>query len=606
MQNQSLTLQVPSLSLHERALYDIWAFADLIGFRSEARQFYPLHYEMAESAVSVNRTPKDTVPLYCDLRRICLVPRDHRKSTVVNTLYVMWRIYRNPEIRILVACNVKELAMAFISELRMYFEDEELAETVWNKRPHVEGRLVPLFRRSFDDYRIGDDEGLYDVSENGGEELVDNRKRKWTNYKLLMLRKSKAKEPTVMALSVGQRVTGQHYDLVILDDVVDLYNSDSPEKAKKISTWFDDIAANVLSKKPVWTQVARKFGEWVGSELQLLGTRYFSWDLYSSLVEPPDYEHAQAMEDVSDIDMPTYIAAMETYAREVSGYSLFFRTVYVNNKDASDGYICPEIFDEGAEANIKRTLQDAATFYSQYCNVVVNSLTAKLAPYRVTMALNYTQLGYGYARFFEHRELDPVTRKPQPYDVLLYLVVDLAISQSKRADLSCALVGGFDERGVLHIIDGIDGRFTVNGFINECWKLLDKWSIKTIYYEGGVGYQDAFGEAFKRTFTPEKFCSVVSLPVRRDVSKQMRIRTTLPPLLDESRLAVSSNVQNSTHVREQFTLFGKLNAKDDVLDVIEKIASMAKPTRQTGGDRSNVVSFATANRRYGGYSRRRR
>jgi hypothetical protein len=592
----------------QRALFDIWAFADLIGFRSEERQFYTLHYEMADWLTSVNRLPETHKPPYNELQRIGLAPRDHRKSTVCNVLYTLWRIYRNPEIRILVCCNVKELSMAFVSELRRYFEDETLTERVWNKRPHIDGRLVPEFKRSYDDYKSQFDDWNFelDSTESVTEEQPDNRKRKWTNYKLEVVRKSKAKEPTVLALSVGQRATGQHYDLVIMDDIVDLVNSSSPAKAEKVAIWYDDISTNVLSKKPVWMQVSPTFGEWLGSELVVIGTRYFSWDKYADIIEPPDYEYGSEAEQLTDIDMDSYVSAMCEYAAKVSGFKLFFRTVYVNNVNDEAGYVCPEIFDGDAEVNVKTKLRDLATFFAQYCNIVINALTSKLTPYRITMSSTYVTNSFGYARYFEQRELDEVTRQPKAYDILLWLAVDLAVSQKSTADRSCALIGGYDSRGVLHIVDGVDGRFTVNDFINKCWGLLEKWNIKTLHYEGGVGYQDAFGQAFKRTFTSDRVVTVISLPVRRDISKQVRIRTTLPPLLDNGRLSVADVVHRTTQIRTQFTLFGKLGAKDDCLDTLEKVATLARPTRQLAGDRSNVVSIAVADRRYGGYSRRRR
>lgn len=606
LESSALNPPVETRPLAERALWDIWAFADLIGFRSDERVFYKLHYDMTDWLTKVNTYPQDHRPTYAELQRIGLAPRDHRKSTVCNVLNTLWRIYRNPEIRILVCCNVKELSMAFISELRRYFEDETLINEVWNKRPHIKGKLIPEFKRSYDDYKTEFDEWNFEVdeTEDAVEEQPDNRKRKWTNYKLEVVRKSKAKEPTVLGLSVGQRVTGHHYDIVIMDDVVDLVNSSTPAKAAKVSAWYDDIATNVLSKKPQWMQVSPSFGEWVGSELIVLGTKYFSWDKYSDIIEPPDYDFGTEVEQLADIDMQSYVTAMSDYARDVSQFTLFFRTVYVNNVDESDGYTCPEIFDADAEVNVKAKLKDLAVFFSQYCNIVINALTSKLAPYRITLSSSYTQVGFGYARYFEQRELDQTTRKPMAYDIYLHCVVDLAISKRTTADKSCVLIGGYDSRGVLHIIDGIDGRFSVNQLIDECWKLMDRWSIRTIYYEGGVGYQDAFGQAFKRTFTAERVATVISLPVRRDVSKQVRISTTLPPLLDNGRLCVADVPHRTTQIRTQFTTYGKLGAKDDALDVMEKIATLGRPTRKDAGDGANVISIAKTNSRYGGYTRR--
>ncbi len=95
------------------ALFDIWVFCDLINFRGGRKSFGKFHNELTDFLTQTQRT-EDTE----NRRRLILAPRGHLKSTVCSVLYVLWRIYRNPDIRILVGTNLKRLSRSFIRELR--------------------------------------------------------------------------------------------------------------------------------------------------------------------------------------------------------------------------------------------------------------------------------------------------------------------------------------------------------------------------------------------------------------------------------------------------------------------------------------------------------
>jgi hypothetical protein len=263
-----------------KAYNDIWHFADIINFRGGSRKFGNVHRELAEFLTAPQVLESEE-----NRRRLILMPRGHLKSTVSSVLYSLWRIYRNPNIRILVGTNIKRLGRGFIRELRQYFENSELQQKVWNKRPHVAGNLVPAIsaadRRKRNSQRNNDFTGEEDIN------FADDTKLIWSMEALQVLRTEILKEPTVMIASVGTTVTGDHYDLLILDDVVDFDNSATENKADAILDWTRDLESVLDPRQKVEFDIGpnTRLVDYVGDEAVILGTRYFEWDYYQYLID---------------------------------------------------------------------------------------------------------------------------------------------------------------------------------------------------------------------------------------------------------------------------------------------------------------------------------
>lgn len=527
------------------ALYDIWAFADLIDFRGGRNSFYDLHYRMAEMNCK-NQT--ETISERRWRRRLFLIPREHRKSTVNTVLYSLWRIYRNPDIRIIVASNVKELALSFIRECRQYLEDEDLAEYVWNARPHIKGPLIPRMSRGSKSYKA-----QFNTES-------DDSKVIWNSWSIQVLRKLKDKQPTLEALSVGMRQTGKHCDLVIFDDIVDWTNSDSPEKAAKIDHWAQDIES-VVTKKSIRTEVADGFYDNVGNEILINGTRYFEWDYYSKFVGNSEKEQKERL--------------------AATGYSAIVLDIYINGVDNSDGYICPEIFDEEVEQDLLQFQSiEPRVFWAQYRNKIMSSEDAIFSPSKVNLVFpaHYESKGYNTGMYFEHGKN---VNNPEAYPFRLYMMIDLAVSKAKRSDKSVVAVGGIDEKYRLHLCAMRAGRFTPIEFFDVVYTMAEKWGMMGVYYEGGVGYQDAFESTFRDWMkTRNKRPIVINRIVQpRSITKEDRIKYGLQALFDNSRLYVNSSVWENTPLKKEITFFNPASTsnEDNCLDVLEMIARTAKP-----------------------------
>jgi phage terminase large subunit-like protein len=169
--------------------------------------------------------------------QLVLMPRDHGKSAYAG-YYAVWRIIRNPAIRILYISATANLATKQLK----FIKDILASSQVRKYWPEL----------------VNFDEG---------------RREKWTESEIAVDHPKRKEEyirdPTVWAAGLTTHIVGMHADLIIMDDVVDRENATTEEGRAKVSLQYSYLASI----------------EGAYSEQLIVGTRYHPQDLYSSLLE---------------------------------------------------------------------------------------------------------------------------------------------------------------------------------------------------------------------------------------------------------------------------------------------------------------------------------
>jgi len=163
-------------------------------------------------------------------KSLILAPRGHGKSTICTIAYPLWRLLNNPDLRILIVSNTSAQACAFLREIKAHLQTN------------------PFIRKHFPDLAGAP----------------------WSENELnLSIRRIKAKEPSITALGILGPVISRHYDLIILDDVVDEQNSASQNQREKLVLWYYKALLPCLEPD---------------AELHIIGTRYHYLDFYGHLI----------------------------------------------------------------------------------------------------------------------------------------------------------------------------------------------------------------------------------------------------------------------------------------------------------------------------------
>lgn len=548
-----------SHELKIEALHDITKFADLIGFKGGWQNFGTVHKKLAGFVTAPQcAKPKSRYTK----RRQLLMPRGHLKSTVCSVLYVLWRIYRNPNIRILVGTNIVKLAKGFMRQLRQYLEEPTLQELVWNDRPHIRGRLIPLMDKAGRKRRsqeIGDD------SETADKKLI------WTTEAIQVLRDEVLSEPTVLCTSVGTNVVGQHYDLLILDDVVDFDNSNTPNKLDAVFEWCQDLESVVDPVRNVFCGTVKNceglsmydLREEVGDEQVVLGTRYQLNDYYNYIIEN----------------------------KKELGFICFSRNIYVNGRNDERGFIWNK-FDADYFAKLRKRLT-ARKWSSQYLNTVFADDEQLLDP---------DKLKFINTKLFDSKENGilklKLTGSEATTVVRLFMFVDSAASTKATADNTCVLVGGIDPDNNIVVVDVKLGKFTSSETVDTVYKLADKWKLHHVTVEtNGVG-------AALPGNLREQFSKRRALYIRELVSrgkKEDRIEGAIQPRLEAGQIYLADYLAPNETIRNEFIFFRQSGTHDDFIDTLAMLILNCTKTPKLGVAEGGAVKrHGYVNNRYGG------
>lgn len=145
------------------------------------------------------------------IRKMLLAPRDHFKSSVVQA-FILWRICRNPEERVLIAGDTANTAQKKLTKVKAIIQTSETLRALFPE-------IVPR----------------------------DLSKIQWSESEITLPRKGAHAEPTISALGVGGARAGAHYTLIVCDDICTKEAKDQPSTLRKTIEWFNGLEAMLES-----------------------------------------------------------------------------------------------------------------------------------------------------------------------------------------------------------------------------------------------------------------------------------------------------------------------------------------------------------------------
>ena len=167
------------------------------------------------------------------------LPPDHAKSTTWTVMHSVWRIAKNPDVRIGIVSKSQTMAKKFLGQIKFYLDNPALF-------PELHAAFAP--------------EGGW-RSEDKGDGLL------WRENMIYVRGRTEAeKEPTVEALGIGSHLYGTRFDLIILDDIEDMASASQFEQH---SDWIGQEVFNRLHPEH--------------GQLLILGTRVGVMDVYRKL-----------------------------------------------------------------------------------------------------------------------------------------------------------------------------------------------------------------------------------------------------------------------------------------------------------------------------------
>jgi predicted phage terminase large subunit-like protein len=463
-------------------------------------------------------------------KKLLLMPRSHLKSTIVSQLYVLWRIYRNPNIRIFLDCNSLSLSRKHMRVLDTYLRDVELQRTVWNSRPHILGKLVPDLELS--GVRASRQGGEY------GKDMDEGVIRKiiWNAFSKQVIRpNTDLGEPTITAGSLGSAVTGQHYDLYIPDDLVDRKNSRTENLREKI----EEHLAEIESVLDPWNEK-----EQFGQEIMMLGTRYYRDDAYG-------------------------VRLKET--KEKGGeWEVFQRNIYANGVDYAEGTLWPERFTQTYLTRKKNTyfrLGKSKEWFSQYLNQIIDDEKAffRTSEFRYFDPRALVKSVRGW-------ELKRTGNNPNIW-LRPVMCVDWAFTAKTTSDFNAVVVIAMDPQGRVFVLDSYIKKCLPSDLYPHMLKMADYWGVVTIGVESIRAWEAIQGfrkYMLDKRMNTGKIWPLVEIGTKGE--KHAKIITTLTPYYKSGRIIHNKTLHQGV-LEDQLCHFP--NDKDDGPDCLAMAVQLA-------------------------------
>lgn len=200
-----------------------------------------VHHERPDFHVEIN----DAITSL-DRRVVINLPPYHAKSTLVTVKYVVWRIVRDPNIRVIIVGKSGPKAKTFLYSIKELLTNQELYE---------EGRNL--------------------IEDWGPFRDPDDRFQIWSTTQIYVAqRNSPEKDPTVQVLGVEGDIFGRRAELIVCDDVADHENQQNPDRVASMLSWLDKEVASRVGKR---------------GKLVYVGTRVHAGDIYSYLIKRDGY-----------------------------------------------------------------------------------------------------------------------------------------------------------------------------------------------------------------------------------------------------------------------------------------------------------------------------
>jgi len=161
--------------------------------------------------------------------------RGHLKSEIVTKSWAIQQVLRNPNTRILIANAVWDNARKFLRSIQQYMGQGQLLEKYF-------GRF---------------------------------KSEQWNQDECTILQRTVISDaPTFATGGLEKEQTGQHYDIIILDDLVARENVQTPEAREKVKQYYRDCFALLEPQ----------------GQLVVIGTRWHQDDLYSMILEDKSFD----------------------------------------------------------------------------------------------------------------------------------------------------------------------------------------------------------------------------------------------------------------------------------------------------------------------------
>ena len=462
--------------------------------------------------------------------QLVLYPRDHGKSAMV-AYRVAWELTKDPTLRVLYISATSTLAQKQLGFIKQIFESD-------------------IHRKYWPDHILPD----------------EGKRSKWTVSEIELdhpARKDEnIRDPSIFTAGLTTGITGLHFDIAVLDDVVVYENAYTQEGRNKVATQYSLLASI----------------EGTGAREWVVGTRYHPKDLYSMMLS--------MHEPVFDIK------------GEIVGEESIYEILEKQVEDVGDGtgeFLWPKQqrkdgkwfgFDVRELARKRAKYLDRTQFRAQYYNDPTDP--------------DSRPIDYSSFQYYEKKHLERTNGQWYYRGSRLNLVaaIDFAYSKRKGADYTAIVVIGVDSDNNIFVLD--INRFQtdkISDYFQELLAMHNRWDFRKLRAETSAGQQAIVTSLKQDYLAPHGIMLKVEevKPTRHEGTKEERMEAVLVPRYENGQVYHYRGGNTQTLEEE---LVSNNPPHDDVKDALTTaIEGAVKPMKHMKARTEGNVVFHT---RFGG------
>ncbi len=410
-------------------------------------------------------------------KKALLLPRGHLKTSFVTIAYTIQCIIKNPNTRVLIGNGVWDIARKFLDEIKAQLVGSQLK------------------------YLFGEFEST-----------------RWNADEFIVKQRTKAlKEPTVATTGVEAETTGGHYDIIILDDLIGLQNSQTPEQRAKVKR-FRRSMINLLEP---------------GGLLIEIGTRWHLDDTFS-----------------------------EIFDKEMTYYDVLIKKVVENGK---------VIFPKHFAKKFDPVRKDWTNVDDPTCMDYVNHLRASM-PLDEFSAQYYNEPFASENQLFKPEMFKYWNQRPD--GLYIGMAADLAISEARTADETAIVVCGMDKDWKLYVLDYLAGQWRPSVLVEKMFEMQARWKPHAVGMETN-GFQRTLKLAMEDAMRVKRnYFPIEEIRTGPERSKADRIKT-LEPFYRNGNVFHAAWMKGKA-MEEQLQTFPK-GKHDDIIDALSMTLPLMHP-----------------------------
>lgn len=437
-------------------------------------------------------------------KKALMMPRGHLKSTLGTISLTIQQILKDPNVRVLIANQVWDISRSFLREIKAQLEGSQLQ--------YLFGNFVSA---------------------------------KWNEDEVIVRQRTKPlKEPTIKTAGIESEQTGGHYDIIILDDLVGLQNSQTPDQREKAKR-FRRSMINLLDPKNPNGMIFE------------IGTRWHLDDTFSEIFE-----------------------------KEMKYYDVMVRQVVEKGK---------VIFPKHFAKKFDPVRKDWIFVDDPTCMDYIDHLKASM-PLDEFSAQYLNQPFSAENQLFKPEMFKYWNQRPE--GLYVGMSVDLAISEANTADSTAVVVLGMDHEWKLYVLDYLKGRWKPNEIINNVFEMYSKWKPHNVGMETN-GFQRTLKLACEEEMRRKRiYFPIEEIRTGPQQSKENRIKSLEPFYRNGSVSHAAWMKGRELEVELQTFPKGK---HDDIIDAMAMCLPLLHPgtvkTQNQEDDWDRAVKQAQMNNR---------